>query len=299
VSGTNPIRKLNRVQVVLLIVALGVAFAAPLTLLDQQGWNRPLSIIVAIDVELCSLAIASKTEIAIQLIERSRKNPLIDNAIEAVGRLVSSLLLASLITLTTIPIALLFYTGQDTPNWFSTITASIFVLGLYFLDRRASKREQEAREQREQREAETTKRFVDVIDNISRALAVAPDQRATSFSQTVSDSLYRRCHTLLAKFRNLWSQYKVDHAMRVHGRLGLDIRSIGLSMINLAAEAETVLPADIVQQIKEAGFDLRGLGEWRGYLGDGDAFTSAGETVYTKSEQLRLRIAERLTPRFT
>lgn len=298
-NDTDPKRKLKTAQLVILILALIGAFAFPLTFLSYLGWNLPLSLTVAIDVELCALAIASKTEIAIQLVERSRRNRLIDNAIEVFGTLVSPLLLASLIALTTIPLALLFYTRQDTPNWFSTITASIFVLGLYFLDRRASKREQEAREQREQREAETTKRFVEVVDNISRAFAAAPDQRATSFSQTVSEALYRRCHTLLAKFRNLWSQYKVDHKMRLYRRLESDIRSIGMSMISLAAEAETALPADTVQQIKDAGFDLRGLGEWTGYLGDGEAFTSAGEAVFKKSEQLRLRIAEKLAPKFT
>jgi len=169
----------------------------------------------------------------------------------------------------------------------------MFLLGLYFLDKRAEKRQQDARDEREQGENENMKRIAELIENLSQSMALPTDQRSQQFETSVSNSLYRRCLTLLTRFRDLWLNYKIDHTMRIHRLLENEIRTLGVNIVSLAAEATAILPNEDVDQIKEVGFQLRKLGEWLGTIGDGEAFTSEGESVLQKSEQLRQRIVEK------
>jgi hypothetical protein len=69
--------------------------------------------------------------------------------------------------------------------------------------------------------------------------------------------------TFLTRFCDLWDAYKKDAMLRLYRRLEYEIRSIAMSIINLAAEAATVLPNDEVTQIKNVGFELRSLEDAR------------------------------------
>jgi len=290
----------TKLGLVVIILAIPGSFAIIFMILNKMGLSVLLTLLISFVVDIYVIAILSRTRSLVALKLRVQKHPVMDRLLVSLGQLLSPLVLASLIALTLAPIVLLLATGsKDTPNWLGTVTASILVLGIFFLDKRAANRDREAN-QRQTRETQATDRYTELTETLAEALATrtAPTDRSAASGQPVAYYLYHRSHVALTKFVNLWSNFKTNPMMRLHGRLEFQIGAIGNDLTNIAAESETVLPPDDVQQIKEVGFDLTALGGWRGYLGDNTEFTNAGESLCRKAQALREKIGPKLAQKY-
>ena len=290
----------TKLGLAVIILAIPSSFAITFMILNKIGLSVQLALLISFVIDVYVLAILSRTRSLVALKLRVQKHPLIDRLLVSLSQLLSPLVLASLIALTLAPIMLLLATGShDTPNWLGTITASILVLGIFFLDKRASNRDREAN-QRQTRETQATDRYTELTETLAEALAsrTAPTDRSAASGQPVAYYLYHRSHVALTKFVNLWSNFKTNAMMRLHGRLEFQIAAIGSELTNIAAEAETVLPADDVRDIKNVGFALGAFGGWGGYLGDNTEFTRMGDSLSTQAEALRQKIEPKLAPKY-
>jgi hypothetical protein len=83
--------------------------------------------------------------------------------------------------------------------------------------------------------------------------------------------------------------------MRLHGRLGNEISTLGSNLIDISSRAIDVLSKEDLEKIKELALDYDKFGHWEGYIGDQENFEKTGNALLEKTDSLLKKINSKIT----
>jgi len=166
--------------------------------------------------------------------------------------------------------------NQDIPNWVGLVFEILLALGLYIIDRRATRRDELTRIEVQTQNQRQIEHMTGLVEAIKSTL---DDGTRSNFNENMTSFFRRRAREIMYKYQTLWEGYLENNAVRLGGRFSREIAILGTNLLDLISRAKDTLSDEEITVIKDLAFEYDRFGNRLAYLGDHQEFETTGAEI--------------------
>lgn len=169
---------------------------------------------------------------------------------------------------------------QDIPNWVGLLLELLLALGLYVIDRRATKRDELTRTEVQTQNQRQIEHMTGLVEAIKSTL---DEGTQSNFNENMTSFFHRRAREIMYKYQTLWEGYLENNAVRLGGRFSREIAILGTNLLDLISRAKDTLSDEDITVMKDLAYEYDRFGNRFAYLGDQKEFETTGADILEKT----------------
>jgi len=170
--------------------------------------------------------------------------------------------------------------SQDIPNWAGLLIELFLALGLYLIDRRATRRDELTRAEVQTQNHRQIEHMTELVEAIKSTLA---EGTRSNFNENMTSFFRRRAREIMYKYQTLWEGYIENNYVRLGGRFSREIAILGSNLLELVSRAKDTLSDEDITVMKDIAYEYDRFGNRIAYLGDRKDFDTIGSEILEKT----------------